>query len=135
MYPPPFEASLPTDVEALRGLRSALRSWLERAGIGDAPRDEIVLATHEAVANAVEHGAADGHVTIRGRLDDGVVTVAVENRGAWREHEERGRGRGLVLIAALMTKLEIVTDRGRTVVRMHKDLADCARAHERQHSM
>jgi serine/threonine-protein kinase RsbW len=125
--PPPFEASLPVEVEALRGFRSDLRSWLGTVGVLDARRDEIVLATHEAVANAVEHAVEDTRVTIRGRLDDGVVTVAVENRGAWREHVERGRGRGLVLMAALMTELEIVSDGGKTVVRMLKDLADGSR--------
>lgn len=135
MDPSPFEASLPIDVEALRELRSALRAWLETAGVPDARRDEIVLATHEAVSNAVEHAVEDTQVTIRGRLDDGVVTVAVENSGAWHDRAERGRGRGLVLMAALMTKLEIVTERGRTVVRMHKDLADGARARERQHTL
>jgi anti-sigma regulatory factor (Ser/Thr protein kinase) len=92
----------------------------------DAQREDVVLATHEAVANALEHADDSSQVTVRGLVDGRVLVLCVENSGPWRVHEERGRGRGLMLMKALMTELDIRTDAEHTVVRMRKDLANGA---------
>jgi anti-sigma regulatory factor (Ser/Thr protein kinase) len=123
---PPFEASISLHVEALRGFRTELRAWLERVEALDAQREDVVLATHEAVANALEHADDSSQVTVRGLVDGRVLVLCVENSGPWRVHEERGRGRGLMLMKALMTELDIRTDAEHTVVRMRKDLANGA---------
>lgn len=128
MNPPPFEASLSLHVEALRGFRTKLRAWLERVEALGAQREDVVLATHEAVANALEYAVDGSSVTVRGLVDGRVLVLSVENSGPWLEHEERGRGRGLMLMKALMTELDVRTDKERTVVRMQKDLADGAGA-------
>jgi anti-sigma regulatory factor (Ser/Thr protein kinase) len=80
----------------------------------------LVLATHEAVANAVEHGRAGHSVTIRGRIENGNVTVEVSDDGDWQEatFDNEERGRGLMLIAGLMDEFELLSTRPGTTVRM-----------------
>jgi anti-sigma regulatory factor (Ser/Thr protein kinase) len=91
---------------------------------------ELVLATSEAFANAVEHGhACDPRgIFLRVETRDGTVGVEVadcggcfqEKRSARRRNE---RGRGLGIIAAVMDQLEVVPDAGATRVRFSKQLS------------
>ena len=80
----------------------------------------MVLATHEAVANAVEHSMTGHSVTIRGRADHGNVTIEVSDDGDWQQatFEDQERGRGLMMIAALMDEFELVFDTPGTTIRM-----------------
>ena len=118
----PFEASLPPDLSRLRGLRHQLSAWLERVGVANAQRDAVVLAIHEAVANGIEH--ANGRVTVRGALDEDKLFIVVSNSGRWRgpKPADEARGRGLTLMRALMSNLEIRTNREGTTVRMRMDV-------------
>jgi serine/threonine-protein kinase RsbW len=121
----PFEATLSLDLFLLRGLRRELRAWLLRNRVADESQDEIVLATHEAAANAIEHAQIGSEVTIRGVREPSKVVIVVTNTGAWTQPRslDETRGRGLVLMKQLMTDLEIQARSQRTVVRMWKDLA------------
>jgi anti-sigma regulatory factor (Ser/Thr protein kinase) len=86
-----------------------LSHWLEGVGIADPPRADVVLATHEAAANAIEHSGASEPVVIRGQISDGAINIEVSDRGEWvtggGASEERGRG--LPLIAALVSEVKI----------------------------
>jgi anti-sigma regulatory factor (Ser/Thr protein kinase) len=118
----PFEASLPPDLAQLRELRHDLAAWLECVGVTNADRDAIVLATHEAAANGIEHAAS--RVVIRGVRDEEKLLVVVSNGGRWRgpPWDERGSGSGLAIIRGLMSKLDIHVGEGRTTLRMRIDL-------------
>jgi len=120
-----FEASLSLDLFQLRGLRRELAAWLARMRVADEVRDAIILATHEAAANAIEHARRGSEVTLRGVRDDDKVIIVVTNAGEWKEPRasDEGRGRGLTMIKRLMSDLEIQVMSQRTVVRMRKDLA------------
>lgn len=87
--------------------------------------DDIILATHEAAANAIEHAQMGTEVTIRGVRDEGKVVIVVANSGKWKKPRsmEEMRGRGLILMKQLMSDLEIQAKSQRTVVRMKKDLS------------
>ena len=93
------------------------------AGVTADARDAVVLATHEAAANAMEHARGAGRVTVRGEVEEDAVMVVVTNAGDWREpvHLD-GRGRGMALIRALMSDVDIETDSRRCVVRMRRAL-------------
>jgi anti-sigma regulatory factor (Ser/Thr protein kinase) len=123
----PFEASLPPDLSRLRELRYELGAWLDRVGVSDRERDAVVLAIHEAAANAIEH--ANGRVTVRGARDEGKLLVVVSNTGRWRgpSPAKAQRGRGLTLMRALMSDLEIHIEPERTTVRMRIDLPHAGR--------
>jgi serine/threonine-protein kinase RsbW len=118
----PFEASLPPDLTQLRALRHDLAAWLERVGIAGADRDAVVLATHEAAANGIEHAAA--RVVVRGVRDEEKLLVVVSNDGRWRGRpwDEPRSGSGLTVIRGLMSQLDINVGEGRTTVRMRMEL-------------
>jgi anti-sigma regulatory factor (Ser/Thr protein kinase) len=97
-------------------LRQSLRSWLELTNATARTCDSVVLATHEAAANAMVHGQEGGPVTVSARQNEaGDFTVEVSNLGAWAEPEECKRDHGLGMMRALMGEVEIHTD---THVRM-----------------
>ena len=120
----PFEASLPPDLSGLRELRHDLADWLERVGVSGSERDAVVLATHEAAANGIEHASA--RVVVRGVRDEEKLLVVVSNSGRWRGRpwdEPRG-GSGLTVIRGLMSELDINVGQGRTTVRMRMDVEE-----------
>ena len=57
------------------------------------PRAAIVLATHEAVANAIQHAGAPGHVVVRGEFGSDGVVIEVSDDGRW-EPPDRPAVRG-----------------------------------------
>ena len=88
-------------------------------------RDDVILATHEAAANAIEHAELGSEVTVKGVQDEGSVLVIVTNNGVWKRprSSDEMRGRGLALMQALMSELEVQVRNRRTVLRMRKHLA------------
>jgi serine/threonine-protein kinase RsbW len=115
-----FQSTLPPDFAVLAGLRRSLATWLERAGVPDPRRADVVLATHEAAANAIEHAGSAGPVDVRARLAHGALTVEVSDQGRWKAGgpADEERGRGLMLIAGLVSNVEIDTDAGGTTLRL-----------------
>jgi anti-sigma regulatory factor (Ser/Thr protein kinase) len=115
----PFAAHL-AEVAMLRGLRHSLASWLEEAGAPAEAKDSIVLATHEAVTNALTHGDVGSPVTVTAnRHADGRFMIVVRNDGAWKEPTPDAGGRGLPMMRDLMSDVGI---RPATAVYMRKDV-------------
>jgi serine/threonine-protein kinase RsbW len=116
----PLVLSFPTEDASFGGVRHAVGDWLDKQGASLATRNALVLATHEAVANAVEHGKPGHSVTIRGRIDHGKITVEVSDDGGWQRatFEDDERGRGLMLIAALTDEFELSSNEPGTTIRM-----------------
>jgi serine/threonine-protein kinase RsbW len=117
---PPFRADVPARMSELAGLRAALDGWLGGHGVGDHDRFGIVLATAEAVANAIEHGylmTEHRAVSVSAQVDGDVVAVRVADAGRWRPpHAGLHRGRGLALIGRIMDELVIDRGAGTTVL-------------------
>jgi len=117
--PERLRTSWPAEPEALGAMRHMLRRWLGRR---DADADEvydITLAVQEACANAIEHAYAPGPAAfdVDASHEDGLVTVAIRDRGRWRAARGRHRGRGLPLMEALMESVDVHrTDEGTTIV-------------------
>jgi anti-sigma regulatory factor (Ser/Thr protein kinase) len=116
-----FEFTLPLDARVLASLRETLTAWLERIGVPDEDRASVVLATHEAAANAIEHADSVEPVAIEARFADGTVSVEIRDSGRWKaqRHADELRGRGLLLIKKLVTDFEIQTHPSGTTLRLH----------------
>ena len=106
-----FAATLVRGPGELREMRQSLRSWLELTTATARTRDSVVLATHEAVANAMVHGEPEGPVTVTASPDEGGgFVVEVTNHGGWEEPEPGHAGRGMAMMADLMSEVTIRTN-------------------------
>jgi serine phosphatase RsbU (regulator of sigma subunit)/anti-sigma regulatory factor (Ser/Thr protein kinase) len=122
----PLELELTAEPGALAELRRRLDVWLPQSGAGAEDAYDIVLATCEAAANAVEHaygpGEAKFHVTVR--AEDEEVTIEVRDRGAWRDQRDPRRGRGLAVMRKLMDDVNVTSTDGGTNVRLRRHLRE-----------
>ncbi|NAZ78209.1 hypothetical protein GTQ99_22765, partial [Kineococcus sp. T13] len=131
--PPPLRLVAPAVPSAPLVLRRDLRAWLEGLGVEPRQRQLVELAAGEAVVNAVEHaygGSGTGTVQLSGQLaDDGVLHLAVSDRGRWREPAALpgDRGRGLAVMGVEGGRVQVeATDAGTTVRlarRLHRPVA------------
>jgi serine/threonine-protein kinase RsbW len=103
-----FYRRVPATAADLVPVRGELGSWLRglQPTLDEVRREDIVLASYEAMANAAEHayaGHPHGDLTIEATYTVAALTVVVVDGGAWRAPtgEDPFRGRGLPLIAAL----------------------------------
>ena len=115
-----FEFMLQPEFAALASLRRALSAWLALARVEERARVDVVLATHEAAANALEHSDLAQPVAVYAQLADSLVTVEISNQGGWKvpSFTDNDRGRGLLLIDKLVSELEIQTDDRGTTLRL-----------------
>jgi anti-sigma regulatory factor (Ser/Thr protein kinase) len=105
-----FAATLLRGPIDLREMRHLLTSWLELTDAKADVRDAVLLATHEAAANAMAHGQPKSPVSISASQDQaGGFTIEVTNLGAWKEPELGHDGRGLVVMNELMSEVAIQT--------------------------
>jgi PAS domain S-box-containing protein len=123
--PEPLHLEVSTDPILLRGVRRDLAGWLRRGGASEEDVEVAQMACHEACSNAIEHGYGfgEGSFTIDARLENGKVVVEVADNGRWIDRPEGGlphRGRGLVLIEALMDAVQLSHDGTGTRVRMER---------------
>jgi serine/threonine-protein kinase RsbW len=128
------QAWLPGTPEGAPRARAIVRETANELRLDSETTWELMLATTEAVANAVEHGKpcdARG-IELRLELDGGRLGVEIVDCGGCfpdrpRTSKPRGHGgRGLPLMAAVTDHLEVVPDRGTTRVRFQKQVAALA---------
>jgi anti-sigma regulatory factor (Ser/Thr protein kinase) len=115
-----FHRRAAADEDRLLELRLGLGAWVGGLGLERHTAEDVMLATYEALANAVEHAyrAGPGDMDLRGRLGDGRLTVTVTDWGRWRPYDDHdpARGRGLILVRGLSHRSELLhRDDGTTV--------------------
>ena len=97
--------------------RDVTRSYAERAGLAPDRVFDVIVATGEAVANAIEHGTHAPGATfgIELAMADGEVQVRIENNGHWRSTPSQSeRGRGIAIMRACAQHMEISSTVDRT---------------------
>jgi anti-sigma regulatory factor (Ser/Thr protein kinase) len=115
---PPESLSISiTGAPELAKARATLRDWL-RASIPVGHADEILLASGEALANALEHGRTP--ITLRLEWVDTTLHLTVRDSGSWRVSANtppsgRKRGLGIPIMTALTDSLTFETTDGTTV--------------------
>ena len=123
------ESWLPPSPESAGRARAIIRDVAAELRLDGSTTFDLMLATTEAFANAIEHGEPCDPRGIRLRVESryGGLGVEVRDCGS-RSDEPRTRklagegGRGMPIIAALMDDLE-VSDGDSTRVRFGKQLA------------
>ena len=116
-------------------LRQALDRWLDRLHLEVELGQDVLLASYEALANAVEHAYPDGYGDRVGAVDleavyrpgERSVEVIVTDHGRWRTPEDPSgdscRGHGLALIRTLTSHTDVVTVPDGTSVSMKWDVS------------
>ncbi len=122
----PLVLTLPAEPESLQKLRTELAQWLEHAAVPDVDARDVVLASWEAGANAIEHADAPPGATFRldAVLTGDRVRVEVADHGRWKEPQAReNRGLGLRLIEGLMASVDVQRRENGTRIVMERPLS------------
>src|SRR5262245_30441720 len=122
---------LPADLRSLVVVRAAVEASLAREGWRGETAARVVLAAHEATANAIEHGShATAVVEVEFAIDGQRATLRVSDEGrpgvpglrnapAAPSDLTGERGRGLIIMEAIAERFELRERDGRgTEVRL-----------------
>jgi anti-sigma regulatory factor (Ser/Thr protein kinase) len=114
----------PAQPEALVSIRRLLRRWLRARGASEDETNDILVASQEACANAVEHAYGPGHAHFDVLAEDraGTIRITVRDSGNWRAPRGTHRGRGLMLMQSLMETVDVDQGAGGTVVVLERTL-------------
>jgi anti-sigma regulatory factor (Ser/Thr protein kinase)/putative methionine-R-sulfoxide reductase with GAF domain len=114
-----LSARFPAEIDSIPVLRRLLGRWLDEAGATRADVEDLMLASAEAAANAIEHayGLESGVVEVRAWISgEGPVKVTIRDFGNWRPPRGTHRGRGLLLMEGLADGVEVIrSDEGTTI--------------------
>jgi len=126
-----IESWLPSAPASATEARALVRDAASKLRLDRSTTWELMLATTEAIANAIEHGKPcdPRGIFIRVEAVNGTFEVEVRDCGGCFPTKRRSvkpdqqGGRGMPIIAAIMDRLEILPSRGLTRVRFEKRLA------------
>lgn len=124
-----FASVLPAVTGQIPVARDKLRDWLKTVGVTPRSETDILLATGEAVTNAIEHGnrlQPRGTVSVEGFLRGTTVTITVSDTGRWvgdssASRFSKRRGRGLTLMSGLADHVDTRRTSGGTRVTLRFD--------------
>jgi anti-sigma regulatory factor (Ser/Thr protein kinase) len=121
-----FSSRVRPEPSELGGLRHRIGSWLREHHLEEEDVASVVLAVNEAVANAIEHGGRGSvDVLVDATMDEGALTIEIRDQGRWQNRpSEPDRGRGLLLMQALMDEVDVERSSSGTLVRMRWGSAD-----------
>jgi anti-sigma regulatory factor (Ser/Thr protein kinase) len=125
------ELWLPADPTSAALARRAIREAALEAGLDETETADVVLATSEAVANAIEHGSpcSGDMIRLRVRLAGRALTVEVRDCGSFpapAKRDDYDRGRGLPIIGMLSDRVEVDPGPDGTILRFAKQLRGTA---------
>jgi anti-sigma regulatory factor (Ser/Thr protein kinase) len=114
-----LDISVPALASSARVIRRSLRRLCLANGLSEDQMFRVLVATGEAVSNAIEHAYSSGSglVRVQGSRKDGSLVIEVSDEGRWREGRRHEGGRGLELMRRLMDEVVIDQTGGGTAVR------------------
>jgi anti-sigma regulatory factor (Ser/Thr protein kinase) len=126
---------LPCRSDSVPTVRALLHRDLERWEVPEEVADAILLASGEAVTNAVVHGSwgqQDSVMVVRWAVAAGLFSFSVQDRGpgfdhsrtamSRRAHPSQNRGRGLFIMHALMDRVVVDSGLNGTRILLEKTL-------------
>lgn len=109
----PFSGTVRVGAE-LASVRSGIRTWLARSLSNDL-MDEVLLASGEALANALEHGQPPVAITLEW-VEGRTLRLRIRDSGKWHVHADAStRGRGIPIMTTLMDSLTVETTDGTAI--------------------
>jgi serine/threonine-protein kinase RsbW len=129
------ESWLPAAPESAPLARALVRDAAAEHGLDGETTWDLMLATSEAVANAVLHGSAcddaDRGVLLIIEVDDSSISIEVRDCGSFDAQlrpaaQDDIGGRGIPIIAALADHFELIPEPAQTRVRFGKRLGVAA---------
>ncbi|WP_099040908.1 ATP-binding protein [Mycobacterium neglectum] len=119
---------VPAVAECLAEIRRRLTRWLKPIGVSDIGIADIVLVVNEACTNCIEHAYRDidaGQILVDANHDHGQILVDVADNGVWQTPptQPSTRGRGLPIMRAVSTDVDVKSSPEGTTVRMKFDAA------------
>ena len=107
--------------DSAKRMRHALAAFLEVLEVDTEACDDVLTATGEALANAIEHAYhinAPGLIALEADYAEAQLAINVIDRGSFIERDLRpGRGFGLRIIRSIAQSVDIQTQDG-TQIRM-----------------
>jgi anti-sigma regulatory factor (Ser/Thr protein kinase) len=115
-----FVVTLPCEASRLIELRRRFATWLETSSLPDDLTDLVVLATHEAAANPIQHATSCESVTVAAKVDHETLIVEVTAASPdWKANSNYPEDAlGMTLIRGIIPQVEIHARANETVVRM-----------------
>jgi anti-sigma regulatory factor (Ser/Thr protein kinase)/CHASE1-domain containing sensor protein/GAF domain-containing protein len=123
-----FADVFPAHGAHLHDARQRFGAWLETLPLPPERHNDLLLAVNEAMANAVEHGSgarADQVVQVEAGVRETQLVIAVTDSGQWQEREAASpqRGRGLLIMRRLVSKVGVRRGPRGSTVTLEVDLA------------
>jgi anti-sigma regulatory factor (Ser/Thr protein kinase) len=117
-----LEIRVEPELGELRHVRRTLDAWLRGKGMTEPPRAAFILATHEALANAIQHSGASSLATIRATTTHEGIEIVISDHGSWKAPDQPSneeRGRGLDLIQSLVPDAAVTRSESGTTVSLN----------------
>jgi anti-sigma regulatory factor (Ser/Thr protein kinase)/putative methionine-R-sulfoxide reductase with GAF domain len=119
-----LQVTLRSEPNELTVLRRRLERWLTKGGAGRRLVYDVLAASGEAAANAIEHayGPSGGTIHVLGKRTAHSVAITVVDFGRWRPPRAPNRGRGIPLMEVMAGSVEIERTAHGTTVHLRWDL-------------
>jgi signal transduction histidine kinase/CheY-like chemotaxis protein len=117
-----FATVVPATLDHIAQARHRLRDWLSAVAVDPRRESDILLASGEALTNAIEHGSGGDvckTVAIEAFVRGRTVTATISDAGQWSgdssaSHRSQHRGRGLTMINGLADHVKTARTPGGT---------------------
>lgn len=117
----------PARSDELAGFRKKIREWISAISwLSDQEVNDILVSANEACTNAIEHAygpGVEGQVTVHiSHEPPSTIVISIRDMGTWVEPktDTGSRGRGLMLMRAMMDSVEILPSAAGTCITMRK---------------
>jgi len=120
----PWETSLRAEPKQLVVLRRVLQRWMAERGVEGNLAYDVLAASGEAAANAIEHayGPSGGVIHISAEHAGDAILLTVRDFGRWRPPRRPERGRGLPMMQGLADSVLVSRSEEGTIVDLRWDL-------------
>ncbi|HJR18353.1 MAG TPA: MASE1 domain-containing protein [Actinomycetota bacterium] len=117
----PLFLTLPAQPERLAGIRRIVGRWMRQNGSTQADTSDVLIACTEACANVIQHAYPnEGLMDVRAEINDGALTLTVQDFGSWMTPVPNDGDRGLQLMRGLMDSVDVVSGPEGTRVTMRR---------------